>query len=331
MSETAHQRRHDLVELLIVNPDGLTPSQLSAELGVTRQTIQKDLGRLVTEGVYKIEGTNRYCISSKDYLRPMRLSLPHTWLLYLLLRRLVRANLHQDSQFRSLLYKLAAALHEDIADYLVPPDSESLQRSPTSDIWSDVVRAWHDQTYVELRYQALRKRDVSRLTIAPWWFEPTPWTDGFYLIGELRSKHGDDIPITLKLNRIQSVRITADRFQRPDPQALIASVETTWGIWGGDEPQEVVLRFHHRQRQRLFESYWHRHQEIVDKGDWLIWRAPVAEPQEMLPWIRGWGADVEVLAPPSLRDEMIGEARALARLYGVNTSDDTMFDDIFGA
>jgi len=48
----------------------------------------------------------------------------------------------------------------------------------------------------------------------------------------------------------------------------------------------------------------------------LIWRARVAEPQEMLPWIRGWGADVEVVEPPSLRERMMGEARRLARVYG---------------
>jgi hypothetical protein len=36
----------------------------------------------------------------------------------------------------------------------------------------------------------------------------------------------------------------------------------------------------------------------------------------MLPWIRGWGGDVEVLAPPALRDRLRGEARRLARTYG---------------
>jgi CRISPR-associated endonuclease/helicase Cas3 len=37
----------------------------------------------------------------------------------------------------------------------------------------------------------------------------------------------------------------------------------------------------------------------------------------MLPWIRGWGGDVEVLAPPALRDRLRGEARRLARVYEV--------------
>jgi len=69
---------------------------------------------------------------------------------------------------------------------------------------------------------------------------------------------------------------------------------------------------------------------MIDDGEYIFWKARIAEPREMLPWIRGWGADVEVMEPQPLRDEMIGEARALARLYGVDNPDTDMFDDIFG-
>jgi len=36
----------------------------------------------------------------------------------------------------------------------------------------------------------------------------------------------------------------------------------------------------------------------------------------MLPWIRGWGADVEVLEPEELREQMMGETRRMAQMYG---------------
>ncbi len=35
----------------------------------------------------------------------------------------------------------------------------------------------------------------------------------------------------------------------------------------------------------------------------------------MTPWIRSWGASVEVLEPADLREELAAEARALANLY----------------
>ena len=48
-----------------------------------------------------------------------------------------------------------------------------------------------------------------------------------------------------------------------------------------------------------------------------IWSADVAEWREMLPWVRGWGADVEVLEPKELRNALTREAQELAELYKV--------------
>jgi len=60
----------------------------------------------------------------------------------------------------------------------------------------------------------------------------------------------------------------------------------------------------------------------------------------MLPWIRGWGADVEVLEPRELREKMMGEARRLAETYswqvghpGATDEHDSLlstFNDFFG-
>ncbi|MCX8062238.1 MAG: WYL domain-containing protein, partial [Anaerolineales bacterium] len=53
---------------------------------------------------------------------------------------------------------------------------------------------------------------------------------------------------------------------------------------------------------------------VLEDGS-LLWRAQIAEPTEMLPWIRGWGADVEVLAPDWLRERMREEAERTYKLY----------------
>jgi len=52
-----------------------------------------------------------------------------------------------------------------------------------------------------------------------------------------------------------------------------------------------------------------------------LWSADVAEWHEMLPWIRGWGADVEVLEPEKLRTKIIQQVRDLANQYKVISSD----------
>ena len=43
-----------------------------------------------------------------------------------------------------------------------------------------------------------------------------------------------------------------------------------------------------------------------------IWSADVAKSHEMLPWVHGWGADVEVLEPDRLENFIKREAQELA-------------------
>jgi len=66
------------------------------------------------------------------------------------------------------------------------------------------------------------------------------------------------------------------------------------------------------------ESIWHPLESVEDTEEGgCLWSAEVAEPREMLPWVRGWGADCEVLEPKELREALTREARELAGLYRV--------------
>jgi hypothetical protein len=81
----------------------------------------------------------------------------------------------------------------------------------------------------------------------------------------------------------------ADRYEIPedfDPGGLLADA---WGIWTSEaDPVVVVLRFHPVVARRVRETQWHHSEQLEEQADGsLMWRARVAEPQEMMPWIRG--------------------------------------------
>ena len=87
---------------------------------------------------------------------------------------------------------------------------------------------------------------------------------------------------------------------------------------------EVVLRFSPHVARRVQETRWHRSERTEPQPDGsLVWRAQIAEPKEMLPWIRGWGADVEVLGPEGLRGTLEAEVRKMARVYGIRNGTDS--------
>ena len=64
------------------------------------------------------------------------------------------------------------------------------------------------------------------------------------------------------------------------------------------------------------QSFWHPSAQLTDLEDGGVeLRLTVASEVEMRPWVLGWGAQVEVLAPPSLRDHVAGSMANGARLY----------------
>lgn len=142
---------------------------------------------------------------------------------------------------------------------------------------------------------------------------------------------------TRKLDRIERAVLSDETFEIPanfDPNKLLSGA---WAIWfdEADKPQSVTLRFSHFVAGRVRENRWHPSERIEDDAEGrLIWTAEVDAIQEMLPWIRGWGADCEVLEPEELRTQMMGEAARLSRLYHQQPPDlenrDQMFNDIFG-
>jgi CRISPR-associated endonuclease/helicase Cas3 len=175
---------------------------------------------------------------------------------------------------------------------------------------------------------------IFEYTFSPYFIEPYAVGQTAHVIG-LREPPG--AIRTFKIERLRSAQLLHERYEIPadfDPRALLRDA---WGIWYSEaEPVEVVLRFHPRVAMRVRESRWHRGQALEAQPDgYLLWRARVAEPREMLPWIRGWGADCEVLAPRQLREMLMGEAKAMAELYGWHVSSaagakSSTLDDFFG-
>jgi predicted DNA-binding transcriptional regulator YafY len=125
---------------------------------------------------------------------------------------------------------------------------------------------------------------------------------------------------TFKVERLQRVEVTDERFEVPAGFDPYQYLHNAWGInWGSGETVEVRLKFPPgRVAQRVKESEWHISQQIKDLPDggciMSIW---VGATLEMKPWIRQWGTDCEVLEPPELRAEIAEEMQRAAEVYAL--------------
>ena len=142
---------------------------------------------------------------------------------------------------------------------------------------------------------------------------------------------------TFKIERIRTVTLLDTQYEIPPTFDPRETLKDAWGIWYTEkEPEEVVLRFSRKVAPRVRETQWHHTEKTEEESDGsLVWQAKIAEWQEMLPWIRGWGADVEVLEPNELRETLMGETKVMAERYGwfvssQPTGQSSTLDDFFG-
>ena len=177
-----------------------------------------------------------------------------------------------------------------------------------------VVEGWSNGRKGRVRYRKPHATAPRVHTISPYQLEPSVWGDGVYLIG-----HSDyyDAVITLKTSRIEHATVTTEPFTIPGDFDSHALLQHAWGIWHADgQPRTVRLRFSRRVTPRVKETMWHPSQRITDLPDGgCEWAADIAETREMEPWVRGWGDDVEVLAPQELRASVIAALREALRRY----------------
>jgi predicted DNA-binding transcriptional regulator YafY len=121
---------------------------------------------------------------------------------------------------------------------------------------------------------------------------------------------------TFKLERMEGARVLADAYTIPDDFDPEAHRASSWGIMSGEQIQEVVLRFAPTAKAYVLERQWHPSQQLEEISDGsVLLRIWVSEPLEMQPWIRSWGAQVEVLAPQDLRQRIADELSRAAGQY----------------
>jgi len=315
-----------LEQLLLAYPEGLHRAEIARRLGVHRSTAGRDIETL-SRRVPIWEDGNLLGINRDDYLTHVRLTIHESMALHLAARLMATRQDKHNPHAAAALRKLGHALEKfspQISRHLLASaevmDAEGQRHDPVYlEVLETLTRAWSQGQVVHLWHQHQPSRRVFEYDFAPYFIEP-------YAVGQTTHVIGWREPPgamrTFKIERIQRIQLTDRRYTIPDdfdPRDLLADA---WGIWYTEaEPVEVVLKFHPRVAQRVRETRWHRSEQVEEQPDGsLIWRARVAEPQEMLPWIRGWGSDVEVLGPEMLRGQMMGEARRMAEVYGWQVS-----------
>ncbi len=294
--------------------------EMAERLGVDRTIVFRDRRELTAEYPIEKDDEGRYHIPRTKLISEIKVNLHEALALYLAARKTSRQTRIYQPHTVNALEKLATALRQPMTEKLLKAAGVMSKQEKDLEkikIIETVTQAWVEQKKVRIRYQRLESKDFVNHVIHPYLIEPSIWSDSVYVIAysEVMEKI-----IPFKIDRINSASLLpGDGFEIAenfDEQELL---KHAWGIWYEDKgPMTVKLRFSPAVVKRVKESIWHPLEKVEDTDDGgCIWSVEIAEWREMLPWVRGWGADVEVLEPKELRDSLRREAQELAELYQV--------------
>jgi len=310
---TRTARLREIESLLLLAADGLTAIDLAESLEVDRRTVYRDVEFLCEQGVPVWQENGRFGINRTRYLANIRLSFQEAIALVLAGLLLSRTVDDRNPHVTAALRKLASTLPNPLSSHLERAADRVQQREDSGQVavLEAIAEGWGTGQQVKIGYRSPRSGVLRQRILCPYALEPTP--SGIYVIGH--DNWSDDIR-TFKLDRLESATVLKKKFTIPNDFDLEARLASGWRIMAGDEVNEVSLRFAPEVNAQVRERQWHPSQTLEAAPDGgCVLRVQVAEPLEMKPWIRSWGAQVEVLAPGWLRAEVAAEMRQAMALY----------------
>ena len=294
---------------------GLRVIDLARDCGVARRTIYRDLESLQEMGVPIWEGEGRFGINRATYLSTVRLNLNEAVSIFFAARLLSHHSDEHNPHIVSALDKLAAGLPAGTVAGHIARVADLVRERPVRSAYIQTLevltQAWAERRLVRLLYRP-PGREAAERDVAPYFIEVSRSAPAAYVIGfdKLRGAIR-----TFKLERVEHAELLAEGYEIPadfDPYDFLARA---WGVM--DEGEVAVrLRFNPVAAARVRESVWHRSQRLTEASDGgCELELTLGSVREITPWVLGWGADVEVLAPEELRAEVASHGERMASLY----------------
>lgn len=174
-----------------------------------------------------------------------------------------------------------------------------------------VLEALLKEKSLEIRYYSPHKHEYSERKVDP--LHLLHYMGNWHLIAFCHMRKGLR---DFSLSRIQELKQLDGPFVRSHtPEEVKVYLDEHFGLFHGAEKSEVVLRFSPGASRWVREQLWHPDQSQAWENDRLVLRIPVGDTTEIKREILKFGADVEVLGPDGLRDEVRAEIARMKNIY----------------
>lgn len=297
-----NERLSIIEQLLFKNAAGMRAVDIAEYCDVDRRTIYRDLTRLREQGIPVFQKNGRFFVNRDYYLARMRLNLHEAVTIMIAVRILLHYQQQYNPHLVAILRKLSKILPQYPSEHALaiaqfagdqPIDRAYLVTLET------IIRGWWDRTVVKIWDGKIATE------FAIYFVEPAV-TGDLCLVG-LDMK--EQVIRTLSIKQIKRVNLTKLTYSIPVNFKHEAYFADVWGMRQGLSDnrlsERVQLIFDTDAFTRIQNTLnWDIHEfERLSDGRYLL-TLYVVNIDELITWIRSWGAQVEIQSPDSLREIM---------------------------
>ncbi len=294
-----------------------TYDSLSAELGVGKRTVQRDIETLslvfpLEEDTVDRRKVWRLAPRALSRIADASFTLPELCAFYVYRGQLGCAGgATIDPDLKSALGKVAKALGPKMRKYLDQVtavltwkhDATTLvDPNANSATVNDLVRAAIDRKRVRMDYHSFAAGKVKPYIVEP--YRLTFGNGGLYLFafvpayGEMR---------TFAVQRIKKLTVTDEIFN-PTSNAPEDPYKDSIGIWAGGTCEQVEIEFAPRLAPYIEERQWGDAQQVTRRPDGsIVLSVRKAIDLPLRSWILGFGHQARVLKPSALAEAILEE------------------------
>ena len=188
---------------------------------------------------------------------------------------------------------------------------QATKRTVSSKYFETIATATLSRRQIKLRHYGRQTGEESERTVSPQLL--TYYRDNWYLDAWCHLRN--DIR-RFAIDAIRHVELTGDKAKDVSQAKLKESLESGYGIFSGSKVKWAKLRFTPERARWVAVEQWHPQQKghIDPDGSYLL-EIPYTDDRELLMDILKHGADVEVIAPDSLRGRARDEIGKMAVRY----------------
>lgn len=312
-----------VVQLLTTLQSGenFAVNDLATMLGTSRRTVFRDLKELQTVGVpYRYNAkTGSYTIDPEFFLPPIGLNLQEALGLLLLVHK---ASSQMQMPFKNSTLLAALKIENNLPAKIRQYCNTTLRhisikadpQAPVNTLdktFTQLQQAIEKKTKVSIQYHSFFEGQILDIELCP--YHLTYNNRAWYVLGfsDLHKRVR-----TFKLSRIRELKATEKSFVSDEVFDANDFFGRAWSMIPEGKIYNIKLRFLPMAANKVAEVRWHSTQRVTRNSDGSATiEFRVDGLREITWWILGYGDQVEVLSPKSLRNKVLEIAQNIVKLH----------------